>query len=213
MPQYYLTGPDGSGKTTMLLRIERELVRRGEIPVKIWLRSPKVLSRPLMLYCRLTGLTKYRTIDGVKYGKHEFYRSPFVSWLFPILQVMDFRLIWWQRSRRYKGMNLLLMDRFAIDTLADLMVDTGRYDLHLRKAGKKLMSLIPENTKTLVLDVKEEAIRRRKIDTMHDPHIAEKIKVFKILSRDLNLNRIDNNRPVDLVYNEILNEFGLGETR
>lgn len=68
----YITGPDGSGKTTYLEEIQRFFNEKGNRTNYVWLRSPKILSKPLMAYCRLAGLTRYKNIDGIRYGGHEF---------------------------------------------------------------------------------------------------------------------------------------------
>ena len=153
---YYITGPDGSGKTTYINEIYYYLQNKN-VPVQhIWLRSPKILSKPLMVYCRLVGLTKYKTINGFRYGVHEFYKSKFVSWIFPLLQLIDFQIKKWLVFSKINQMKdfVILLDRFALDTLADLMVDTGRYDLHLKRIGKSFRKLMPVNTKIIVLNTR-----------------------------------------------------------
>ena len=209
----YITGPDGSGKTTFINLIEKKLLEEKKLYDTIWIRSPKIFSKPLMAYCRIAGLTKYKTIEGIRYGVHEFYRSTFVSWLFPYLQLIDFKIkksIEFRKIHKIKN-HILLIDRFAIDTLADLMVDTGRYDLHLTAVGKAFLNTIPQNTKIFVLRVDEKEIRRRKKDTLYDSHLSKRIAVFDILSKDLSINVIDNNRPQEIVQSEIFKELGLSE--
>jgi len=200
---YYITGPDGSGKTSYIKELEKKFLDQNLKIKHIWLRSPKILSKPLMAYCRIVGLTQYKFIDGVKYGKHEFYKSKFVSWLFPVLQLIDFKLKWYVFKRNIGKSDILLFDRFGIDTLADLMVDTGRMDLHNTWLGRAFVNLVPKNTVIIVMDVEESVIRSRKKDTLHDEHLTAKIKVYKILSRDLNLIEINNNRDFDIVKKEL----------
>ena len=65
--------------------------------------------------------------------------------------------------------------------------------------------MLPENLKIIILDVTEESIRNRKKDTLYDENLALKIKVYKILSKDLNLKVIDNNRDFNTVKEDILN--------
>jgi len=198
----YITGTDGSGKTTFLNDIESKL----SVATKhIWIRSPKITSKPLMVYCRLVGITTYKTIDGIKYGKHEFYKSNFVSWLFPILQLIDFKIKWYFQKRKIKPDEILLFDRFSLDTLADLMVDTKRLDLHKTSIGKAFINMIPQNTKVLIPMVDEDTIRNRKKDTLHDEHLADKINVYSILSKDLAIKIIDNNRDYKEVKKDVFN--------
>lgn len=200
---FYLTGSDGSGKTTYINIIKEELLSKGYSVNSIWLRSPKILSKPLMAYCRIVGLTKYTVINGVKYGKHEFYRSKMVSVLFPLLQLIDFKIKWFLLKRSVKDNDILLFDRFSLDTLADLMVDTGNYSLHKSAIGRSFLKMIPNSTKTVVLDVNEATIRERKVDTLHDDHLDKKLFVYRKLSDELGISIIDNNRSISIVKNEL----------
>jgi len=201
---YYITGTDGSGKTTFLKEIEYILSRKEIKTNHIWIRSPKILSKPLMVYCRLVGLTRYTTIDGITYGKHEFYKSRFVSWLFPKLQLVDFRIKWYLTKCKIRQDQTVLFDRFNIDTLADLMVDTRNLELHKSDLGKKFLKLTPSNTKIIVLYVEESIVRNRKRDTLYDEQLSYKIAVYKKLGIDLNLKLIDNSHDFDLAKKEIL---------
>lgn len=203
----YITGSDGVGKTTFLMELEKKLLVGGNKTRHIWIRSPKIFSKPLMAYCRLIGLTKYKTIEGVKYSKHEFYKSSFVSWLFPILQILDFKIKWYFEKRKIKPNEILLFDRFNIDTLADLMVDTRRMDLHKTWVGNEFLNLTSPNSKIIVLDVDAQKIRQRKKDTLYDEHLIVKIEVYNLLSKDLKIKLVDNNKEFITVKKEVENYF------
>jgi len=203
MVHYYVTGPDGSGKTSFIGEIASELGARGLNFKFIWIRSPKILSKPLMAYCRFMGLTKYQTINGIKYGKHEFFRSDFVSYVFPYLQLIDFKLKWLFVKSTLKRDQILLFDRFNLDTLADLMVSTRDMNLHKTWVGQKFINLSLENTKLLILNVHEDEIRKRKKDTLFDENLGLKIEAYQILKKDLQINQIDNNDEFQKVKREI----------
>lgn len=203
----YLCGVDGSGKTTFISEIEKYLKKKGIHIQHVWLRSPKILSKPLMAYCRFVGLTRYKVIDEIRYGGHEFYRSKFVSWLFPVLQLIDFKIKWTLLKRKLNTDNVVLFDRFALDTLADLMADTHRFNLHKTWLGKQFIYNIPSNTKIFVLNTKTETIRSRKLDTKHDPLLETKVKVYNILGHDLNLESIDNEQPKEKAIKELIEKI------
>ena len=209
MLHYYVTGPDGSGKTSFIEEIASELRTKGINFKHIWIRSPKIISKPLMLYCRLAGLTKYQTINGIRYGKHELFRSSIVSYIFPFLQLIDFKLKWLLIKSTIKRDQVLLFDRFNLDTLADLMVSTKNMNLHKSWVGQKFISASLKNTKLLVLCVKEQEIRKRKRDTLHDENLDLKIEAFAVLSRDLHIMRLDNNGEYDKVRSEIFDYLDL----
>ncbi len=201
----YIAGPDGIGKTTYLKNIEEDLKSYGKKTKHIWIRSPKITSKPLMAYCRLMGLTKYKNIDEINYGIHEFYKSKFVSWIFPKLQLIDFKIKWKSERKKIRVDDIVLFDRFSLDTLADLMVDTQRMDLHKTSIGDTFINMIPENVKLIILHVDEDVIRSRKKDTLYDETLAARIKVYQVLSKDLGLKVIDNNREFSLVKEDIYN--------
>lgn len=190
----YLTGPDGSGKSTLLEAIKNELQKKGIETTTVWLRSPKILAKPLMAYCRLKGYTKYFMKDGVKYGYHDFSSSKVVSYLFPFLQYIDFRIALLLRKQ---SQGIILYDRFALDTLADLMVSTRRLNLHKTWIGRRFLCLIPSSTKVFIIMVDELVIRQRKQDTLYDPNLSLKLKVYNILAKDLNLDVINNNGKIE----------------
>lgn len=203
----YITGPDGSGKTTFIKEIEDNLHGKGLKTKHLWLRSPKLLSKPLMAYCRLVGLTKYEVIDGIRYGRHEFYRSKLVSRIFPVLQVIDFAIKWFLIKRKLFKNQFLLVDRFSLDTLSDLMVDTGRMDLPNNYIGKILINFIPDLSNVLVLQTNEQTIKNRKKDTLHDPHLKLKIQSYEHLINELKLSIINNNDNYKNVKEKVFNFF------
>ena len=206
---YYLTGSDGSGKTTFIEEIEGKLEAKKIKTTYIWLRSPKITSKPLMAYCRMVGLTEYTIIDNVKYGIHNFHKSKFVSKVFPYLQFIDFKIKWFFKKIKIPKGNIILFDRFNIDTLADLMVDTKNLELHKSKLGKKFLKFIPDRSNLIILMVDEDIIRKRKKDTLYDQKLKLKLKVYKRLADDLDIKIIYNNFGIEETKRQILNHFNI----
>lgn len=210
----YFMGSDGCGKTTYINKLSQKLISEGNSVQYYWIRSPKIFSKPLMLYCRIAGYTKYFYVDGVRYGSHDFEKSKFVSYLYPILQLLDFILRYWLDSRKMKSFKVdyIIFDRHAYDTLADIMVDTKRFALHKSIIGKAFFSLIPKDVIIFPLHVDPIIIKQRKVDTLHDPNILIKEKVYKTLYNSMSLNIIDNSTDDEnIVFNSILALLGLEE--
>lgn len=105
--------------------------------------------------------------------------------------------------------NILLFDRFNLDTLADIMVDTRNYNLHKTGIGRKFIELSPVEAELLVLNVDEAIIRSRKKDTLFDEHLSYKVEVYKKLAEDLNIKVINNNKDFESVKKEVFKYFRL----
>ena len=84
-----IVGVDGSGKTTLASWLVDELAAQGHRPVLVWSRFRNYLSKPLLALTRLTGHNYYRTVDGVKFGFHDFERLVGYRELFAVLQAID----------------------------------------------------------------------------------------------------------------------------
>lgn len=206
---YYIAGPDGSGKSTHLEALREGLAAAGITGVHIWLRSPKLLSKPLLLFCRLAGFTRYETVEGIRTGTHDFYRSKLISWKYPWLQYLDMRIYMYLKvKRRFKARSVnVFLDRYVLDTLADLMVDTRRFDLHKKPVGRLFLKLMPPLESIVILDAEEEVMRKRKRDVSVDPNVAFKLKAFRTLAQDLGITLIDNNREFPEVHQDIRDFF------
>ena len=99
---------------------------------------------------------------------------------------------------------MIIYDRHALDTLADLMVGTKRFDLHEKTIGKQFIRLLPNNVNIITLVVEEEIIRNRKIDTLYDINLSNKIKVYQILRNDLEIDFVNNNHNDQTTVFEII---------
>lgn len=171
----------------------------------VWLRYPKILSKPLMAYCRWVGLTKYWYVDGVRVGVHEFYHSWFVSHLYPWLQLIDLRIMAFIKLRLpcFLNHNVIVMDRFAIDTLVDVMTDTRRYDLLSKAVGRGYVNTIPHGTQLVVLNVSPLLLKKRRKDVEHDVTTEERRRLFVSVAKHLHIPIINADQPLQETYNEI----------
>jgi thymidylate kinase len=207
---FYICGPDGSGKTTFIEMLEEYFKIRNEKVIHIWLRSPKLFSKPLMGYCRLVKLTKYRYVNGIRVGGHEFYRSKMVSKIFPWLQLIDFKIFnFFKIKKNLKSNKIIIMDRYVLDTLVDLMIDIKNYNLLNEKIGRHFVKMLPNNIKIIILDADESTLKNRRLDIKYDSNLPVKRKLFKKLSKKLHLPIIDNSQSIEQVKNEIWSLWGL----
>src|SRR5687767_9986185 len=85
----YLTGCDGTGKTTQADLLCAWLKQRSIQPRRVWLRFPFIFSLPLLAYARWRRLSWYEVVEGVRHGYWDFRTSILLKALFPWCLLLD----------------------------------------------------------------------------------------------------------------------------
>lgn len=200
----YIMGIDGSGKTTIAERLQEKLKKNGLESKYLWLRFNHYLTKPLLAYGRLSGLTYYKTIEGVRIGYHEFYRSRWVSWAFIILQYLDNVIARWLILWPRTWGSVVICDRFVYDTLVDLCLETGMPDLYRGWVGQAFSRLIPRQSLVIHLKREEARILSERPESTKD-HLFKKRKDFYYkIPTHFGVHTIDNNGSIEEAVDKIL---------
>ncbi len=206
-PIIYFTGLDGSGKTTFANMLAEDLWRQGW-PVKVvWLRTSHYLSKPLLLYCRLVGLTEYENINGVRVGYHHFYRSKIISWLYVVLRGID---TWFDALFRvYIPARILgktiICDRYIFDVLIDLIVDTHRSGMWNGILVRCLVILLPKESRILLIERDQSEIIACRDELRLSKTFRYRSGLYKELSNHFLVTVIKNDDDVKKVYMRLVN--------
>ena len=206
----YVTGIDGSGKTTACEMIGKHLQAQGYEVETLWLRFNHFYSKPLLALCRLIGLTKYETVDGIRIGYHHFYRSRLVSWLFIRLQYLDAKRVFRKKimpRMQRSGKRAIILDRYVIDILIDVSVDTG-IDLFETAWKDRFMSLQPEGTQTILIKRDYELVRQARPEAMPDKFFINRLKYYDQLREEHGMVIIENNESIESLENRISSLVG-----
>jgi thymidylate kinase len=150
----HLAGADGTGKSTQARNLIDRLHMQNASAHYVWLRWPRLLSAPLLVYARLCGYSWQETIDGHAHGYWSFAGSWVMSGVYPWLLWIDALLY----SIPNVHLPLLfgkhvICDRFVVDTLADLMTALDDEYFDLRLPGKLFLALLPRATLVVILDL------------------------------------------------------------
>lgn len=211
-PIIYFTGLDGSGKTTFVNMLAEEFRRQG-VPVKVaWLRMSHYLSKPLLLFCRIVGLTEYEEIDGVHVGYHHFYRSKVVSWLYILLRGIDtwfdalFRVYLPARVLR----KTVICDRYVLDAIIDLMVDT-HVNLERTIIWKSLSALIPHGTVVFFIERDDRFVRNCRPEMVREEVFLQRKRLYMSVFKNRAI-RVDNDSTIENAFNLILEQLNEAKT-
>jgi len=200
----YIMGIDGSGKTTIAEYLQGYLNKRGLSTKYLWLRFNHYLTKPLLAYGRLSGLTYYKTFEGVRIGYHDFYKSRWVSWAFIILQYLDNVIARWLILWPNTWSKVVICDRFIYDTLVDLCIETGMPHLYRTRTGQAFSRLIPRETLVIHLDRDETRILADRPESAKDHLFRRRKELYNKIPSYFGIQTIDNNGLLQETVDKIL---------
>lgn len=193
-----ISGIDGSGKSTACEHLAAHIAASGyKVQVK-WLRFNHVLSKPLLIFCRLVGLTRYEHIDGTRMGYHNFHRSKLISWAFITLQYLDALRVFYTRIRPsiQNDHSVIILDRYIPDILIDLKIDTRIEDLQRRTIGRAFWRLLPSDSRLILIRRSREQVLSARPENRLDDNFDRRFMHYEALAREARIHTIDNDTSV-----------------
>jgi len=203
-----LVGMDGTGKTSHAIKLVSDLKSTGTKCKYVWLRLPYFVSLPFMASCRIIGFTdRHVSPQGKTISEHHYYRKP-ISLLWPWIQLVD--LVFFILARIYIPIRfgyLVVCDRFVHDVLVDVMVDIADKNLHRKKSGRLMLSLVPQDTVVCVLDTNERIAFGKKSDIPSLSYLIIRRECYRLIAADLEIPLIEASESFDLVHRRILDRL------
>lgn len=195
----YITGIDGSGKSTVSEHLASSLRKKGYHVDVMWLRFNHVLSKPFLGLCRLLGYTKYETHDGIRVGYHNFHRSTLISYIFIALQYLDaIRAKYWHILPKYRKDNtVIILDRYIYDILIDIAVDTRMPHLLSSSIGRKFKNIMPKDSRTILVKRSLPETLKVRPEGKVDRNFESRFRHYEELSNEKTLTVIENNGSLE----------------
>lgn len=213
----YVTGCDGTGKSTQVKLLIKRLTAAGKEPIHLWLRFPFLFSVPLLAYARWAGFSRNETINDTTYGYWHFDRSWLLRTVLPWVLLLDTALYaLWKvhlpllRWRFTNPQRVIVCERFALDTLVDLSVGVDDDTLFRHPAGRLFGKLLPSDISVTFLDLDAQTARTRRPDLIHDERLEMRLQAFRNLATELEKGALEfkvlsSLTPIAELNQEILN--------
>jgi len=205
----FLSGVDGSGKTTHARLLVLYLLKKGARVRLTWMRWFAFFSYPLLAICRILGLTKRFSKTSIPIREYWRYRPIAIAWFH--LYLLDYLLYFISKIVFSRG--IIVADRFALDVLVDVVYDThinalkhlfGRFfPLFIYRLMKKGI------IRGVIIIVDAETAFKRKSDIPSRSYITFRIPVYLSLARFMGLQVIEGINDVTTNFRKILKALGL----
>jgi len=204
----FLSGIDGSGKTTLAKSLVEALENKGFEVDYVWYRWTAFFSYPLLALCRVLGYTKKKGYLVVR----EYHRNAAIAALWAILYPLDYTLCSLAKIRiTRKANSVIVFDRFIPDIIADVIFQT-RINILKKFVGKIILShLKKEIFLGIILDVNEEVAISRKDDIPNQNYVEFKRPIYRILAHMMGWRILDGCNSVDENVRRILEMIDLGQ--
>ena len=201
-------GLDGSGKTTQAKKLLDYLESKNILSEYVWLRYPNFFSLPVAGFLRLFGISGYpipeeKKLNGLKnLSTHNFLKK---LWIWSLDN--DFKFVCKKKiSEPIRKGKILVLDRFVIDTVVELIINFDQIDM-LKKLSEKFFKFIPDNSKILFLDIEPKISYERNHE--EDLETLEKKKViYEKICKLSNISIINGTKSIESIHQEILHECG-----
>ncbi len=196
------SGIDGSGKTSIIDGVSSALKKDGIKTRYIWLRYNHYLTKLLLVFCKIIGLTEYHTIDGIRVGYHNFYKSKTVSYLFIALTYIDTLIVTVLLVYIPKifSNTTIICDRWILDILIDLEIDT-RLKLVDTYISRLFFTLIPDRAKCFIIYREYDSVLRARDEHKIDENFKDRYELY-YSNKHNRCKTISNTKSLEDVINE-----------
>lgn len=191
------SGIDGSGKSTHARLLYKYAKLKGLKVRYIWLRFFALITYPLFLYARLFKRTILVNVPYVA-KVHIFWIDPVLKFLYPRLLLLDILIRFFiELMLTYvKRIDLLIIDRFVMDTAIDLIYETRDPSFLKSLIARTSLALLSKYHYGLLTFIADpHVIVERKKDILSLKEITTKYCLYGIFAE-----RLLNIRPWNTTY-------------
>jgi thymidylate kinase len=206
----YLTGCDGTGKSTQSRLLVDYLKKRHPKVKNLWLRFPFFFSLPFLVYARWRKFSWVEVHEGVKYGYWDFRPSWVMRHIFPWVYFLDAALAsFWRVYLPLLGGTTIVCERFVLDMIVDLTIALADSEFHASIPGQLLQKLLPKPSQIILLSLDAHTIRLRRKDLAWDRKLEDRIQAYQNIAQANGIAVVSSTQPTRVVSNQIGYQIGL----
>lgn len=200
-----ISGIDGSGKTTVIHNLKKQLEMQGKSVSYIWMRYNHYTVKVMNAIARLLGISvKVHNAMGDVW-EHRLYKIPLFCKLYIRCSLFDNKLA---RNKVIKlDTDIVICDRWINDILIDLGAEGRMMDILESKWYKKFHEILPENSYQFVVERSLEDVRECRVENNTNPDFQNRFELYKQLMKKKDVFVVDNTGTIENSIKQIMGEI------
>ena len=200
MNNIMISGPDGTGKSTIINRLHH--IIGYEV---VWLRFNHYLAKGINGIGRFLGKSYREEYSWGMVGYHDYHGVFGVLYIYAVfIDQWLFRVF--LKNKKINKQNDYLIDRYIVDVIADLIVDTQNMALVLKLFERQLKNELA-NARCFILKCDPLIVFSRRPDVSNDRKYLDKVSAYEYISARYNIEVIDTGKnEVDWIVHKILDK-------
>jgi len=199
-----ISGPDGTGKSTIIEATRQRLINDKKYIEVVWLRFHHYFAKVVNIFGRIIGKSYREHYDWGEVGYHSY--KGFFGIVYIIAVYFDHHIfkLFIKNKKLQKGKSYLV-DRYILDVVADLIVDTKNNKFVFFLFDKFIIEELL-NFDAFILECDVSIVITRREDIKDDKKYIDKINAYKVISDKYNIKRLNTGEnSIDEIVQQIVN--------
>lgn len=202
-----ISGVDGSGKTTVIEGVRKQLENQGLRVGYIWMRYHHKLITVMHAIAKLTGLAYKEKTEMGEMWLHRFYKSKLFGWFYIRCSYFD---NWLAKNKpiklakKYK-FDVVICDRWVNDIIIDMGSELHQTNILNTKWYKRYQSLLPNNSFQFVIIRGKSDVLNCRVENTFNEAFSYRYDLYKEIIEKPNIIKIDNTGSIENSIKQVLN--------
>lgn len=201
-----ISGVDGSGKTTVIEGVRKQLEGNGKNVGYIWMRYNFKLIRLMHAIAKVTGLAYKQKTEMGEMWLHRFYNNKLFCWFYIRCSYID---NWFARKKpvmlaKRQQLDYVICDRWVNDIIIDLGSETHKTDILSSKWYHRFQALLPEESYQFVVIRNRKDVLECRVENTFNEAFGYRYDLYQQIASKPEVYLVDNTGSIDSSIQQVL---------
>ncbi len=201
-----ISGVDGSGKTTVIEGVRKQLEADGKKVGYIWMRYNFKLIRLMHAIAKVTGLAYKQKTEMGEMWLHRFYNNKLFCWFYIRCSYID---NWLARKKpivlaKAQKLDYVICDRWVNDIIIDLGSETHKTDILSSKWYHRFQTLLPKESYQFVVIRNRKDVLDCRVENTFNEAFGYRYDLYQQIASKPEVYLVDNTGSIDSSIQQVL---------